>query len=758
MIFRLPSLETLLTTPERRPRSFEELSSPIELHVEEKIAGECKRPFEFFEAVDERYITEFGEQLDLKYVPSGPGALRLLPVCTTNDQDDARFAAVREAPARQRKARKFTYPHAKQNHIINGTVEHNMLELLCAFPALDFSTLNSTRSLVFASSSTSRPTAATELVSPPRQIPLIATPVTAETGRCSVEIEVEQADWNAMMTQRRRTRGETVSDGVVGGSEGGEKKEEIKTPRKGRENMSVGKTSKEPRTLDVTKKGPLYPAKVPIEFAREVFVIFKAMMMMEGPTNCEKSPRSDEDVQAVIEERTQHCINLINGPKIDNTSKDVIIFMGRPGTGKSSAVEMLSGTRGHAKGGIETDGHQIFVMDTPGFSTGGEAETLEEIKRGIESIRSYARFVGVLYFSKIGDRIEVLDERLRASVLAFCGPSSVRLITFVTTFWTPLTDVHGMELNENLKQLKQGLLTDFVDNGAKFYEHGREFPNANGAGKFFNWHTADGKQEMSNNAKRMISSRYIKVSNVPKLRFVQELEDGASALETEAARALGLYSDPIQTSKEPTPVSDPKLMAGHTGSPVPPPDPVGGTSCCSTRNQSCTSSHFQAPEATKDECIDESKDKSKAESKTESKDGNKNATNKESEKDKKTANTDGDGGNKNNGPPWWQVVLNTSVDLTAKIVTHFINNSLNGTSHGNFSGPPRSSNAGFSWGGFTGDLGSATDHDKFWGGDGTTQSRAQRAKMWGFDPPGSAGDAAWNTAFCNESKRRFSAR
>lgn len=341
-------------------------------------------------------------------------------------------------------------------------------------------------------------------------------------------------------------------------------------------------------------------------------------------------------------------------------------------------------------------------MDTPGFSSGGEAETLNEIKRGIELIQNKARFVGVLYFSKITERIQVLDEKLRAAVLGFCGPSFIPQITFVTTFWTPVCDEHGLELNEHLKQLKQGLLTEFVEKGARFYEHGREFPNANGAGEFLNWYKPDDKLKISAYTRRMVLCRYIEMPEVPKLRFVQELEDGASALETEAARALGLYSNLTQDKKKPTLVSDPQPSSGQTGSPPLRPDPIGGTSCSSSRKQSRKSSHSQEPEEVKEECKNENKDESKVKPKNESKDGSKKKTNKESKKENRHGNARDDGGEKSYEPPWWQGSLNTVFDLGAKIVVHAMNNSVGDNPHGNFASPPLSSNASFSQGAFTG--------------------------------------------------------
>lgn len=129
----------------------------------------------------------------------------------------------------------------------------------------------------------------------------------------------------------------------------------------------------------------------------------------------------------------------------------------------------------------------LFVMDTPGINTNAEEAALTEIAHGIDRVRSKARIVGVLYVSRIIDRNEDIDNKLRPFLLSFCGPRFMPQVTFVTTHWTAEVEAQKRAFNRNLEELKRRNQKDFVDKGAKFYEHGREFVNRGGLSEFLHW-------------------------------------------------------------------------------------------------------------------------------------------------------------------------------------------------------------------------------------------------------------------------------
>lgn len=209
-------------------------------------------------------------------------------------------------------------------------------------------------------------------------------------------------------------------------------------------------------------------------------------------------------------------------------------------------------------------------MDTPGINTDAEASALTEIARGIDSIRSKARIVGVLYVSRIIDRNEAIDDKLRAFLLSFCGSRFIPRITFVTTHWTAEVEAQRCGYNRNLEELKRRYQSDFVDKGAKFYEHGREFVNAGGSSEFLHWWRQ--QTEIAMHAKSMIHSWYGIDNEVESPHFVQELESGVSVLQTDAARSLGVFSDASGSTFAPeqersAPNADQQLRDTRTSTP-----------------------------------------------------------------------------------------------------------------------------------------------------------------------------------------------
>jgi hypothetical protein len=147
-------------------------------------------PYEFFEDVNERYITEDGEQLALKIVVGGRGPVELhLDPDMDVENMQSRENAKEKEKEEKRKGRKFTSPRAQKGHVADGKTT---AEMLSASPPENVLGISVTK---------------TQLGSPAHYAALPSKPVSSGSL-----VNDEQADWNAMMVQRRKTRAKIASE------------------------------------------------------------------------------------------------------------------------------------------------------------------------------------------------------------------------------------------------------------------------------------------------------------------------------------------------------------------------------------------------------------------------------------------------------------------------------------------------------------------------------------------------------------------
>ncbi|OAP62848.1 hypothetical protein AYL99_02075 [Fonsecaea erecta] len=436
-----------------------------------------------------------------------------------------------------------------------------------------------------------------------------------------------------------------------------------------------------------------------------------------------------------IQDKTQWCINMINSSSNADPA-DVLLLLGRPGVGKSSFLEHVTDASGHAGDGTEpvTKTFQIetvrgsqtplFIMDTPGINTNAEAAALTEIARGIETIRSKARIVGVLYVIRIIDRNEAIDDKLRAFLLSFCGSRFIPRITFVTTHWTAEVEAQRHGYNRNLEELKRRSQIDFVRKGAKFYEHGREFVAAGGSSEFLHWWRQ--QTDIARHAKTMIHTWYGRNQEVESPRFVQELESGVSVLQTDAARSLGVFSDtsgstfpPEQERSAPNADQRPRDTREST------PNPPSGSNASTEEGGREEGEQTQQAEPSFWEKVRE-----KVQEKV------------------------------------WNVAtsLRPTINVTSEgISVMFSTPNQEGNIRGTFQHPFPRSHAPHDRGeppgqprewpkGF--DRKSPIDNMKVRGYDSSLQSRKQKVRDWGITLPGTPGDLIWGTAFNHELNKR----
>lgn len=204
---------------------------------------------------------------------------------------------------------------------------------------------------------------------------------------------------------------------------------------------------------------------------------------------------------------------------------------------------MLSVTRKFQIEVVTIEEEQFFIMDTPGFNTGAEADALTEIARGMQLIKAKTQIVGIWHVSRITGRNEAFDDKLRVFLHLFCGTEYIPQVTFVTTHWTPQEEdeEYKAELNNNLEDFKRDCRNDFLNYGAQFYQHGRRYVNGEDTGEFLKWR--GDREEVVRHVKDMIH-RQCGSNNTTKVpSFVRELELDIPFQQTDAAKSLGVFPD-----------------------------------------------------------------------------------------------------------------------------------------------------------------------------------------------------------------------
>ncbi|KAJ5364564.1 uncharacterized protein N7496_010277 [Penicillium cataractarum] len=248
----------------------------------------------------------------------------------------------------------------------------------------------------------------------------------------------------------------------------------------------------------------------------------------------------------------------------------VLVCIGRPGVGKSSYVEDVSGLRGHPQQSLDPvtqtcelakvriEDKACFIIDTPGFDPAYTEEIFQEIVRGIQAILDISRIAGFLYFTCINQpRFDSFDHKVLQILRAMSGDDYIPCMTFITTFWT--TDRPSQQANfaTQLEDLKDKWRQAFGAHVLHFYQHGRGH-NAEGeiTESFIDWFDDSGRKQIAQHAREMIMRRYCgtNASETQEItpKIVEELRCGTPVHETAAGRFLGLQSAPSSTGPLPT--------------------------------------------------------------------------------------------------------------------------------------------------------------------------------------------------------------
>jgi hypothetical protein len=175
------------------------------LEIEEEPSGKYELPYEFTEDVDERFVTEDGEQLDLKFVVGGNGPVKLehhqdMDVEDMQSQENAK----EKEKEMKRKGKKFTSPHAQKSHVDDIKAGKTMSRRWSTLPVSRSTAVHGSAGMPSASP-------------PAEKLVGVAVPKTrfgALPARSGSLVNDEQADWNAMMVQLRKTRAKIASEAI----------------------------------------------------------------------------------------------------------------------------------------------------------------------------------------------------------------------------------------------------------------------------------------------------------------------------------------------------------------------------------------------------------------------------------------------------------------------------------------------------------------------------------------------------------------
>ncbi|KAE8134928.1 hypothetical protein BDV38DRAFT_294928 [Aspergillus pseudotamarii] len=304
---------------------------------------------------------------------------------------------------------------------------------------------------------------------------------------------------------------------------------------------------------------------------------------------------------ASVAERTRECLAELEVHFTETKiPSDVLIILGRTGSGKSSLLEDLSGLNGYSQQSVDSvtttiqlckaiiNDKPYFVMDTPGFDPNAEERAFREIIRGVQSIRPFARITGFLYLTCIPqERFDDFDRKLIQFIRALSGLQYIPRVTFITTFWTA-TPGQAASYSHRLASLRRRWEDGVNVRGLKTYQHGWDYNGAGGdRGVIIDWFI--NREQIARHAKEMVTRNYSNPSIVAS-RIEAELDANVPIHETDAGRLLGLPTPaPSQFTTSAHAAARPSQNASsHTDASNPVPPLAAHTSSNTTQEQTAT--------------------------------------------------------------------------------------------------------------------------------------------------------------------------
>ncbi|KZP22858.1 hypothetical protein FIBSPDRAFT_930822 [Athelia psychrophila] len=184
--------------------------------------------------------------------------------------------------------------------------------------------------------------------------------------------------------------------------------------------------------------------------------------------------------------------NPIPGPSVPakampkmNLIWPIIRVMGATGTGKSTFINLVSGSKLRVGADLKSctsdveatapftfEGRKVVLFDTPGFDDTTKSDTDILIMVAESLAKTYEngeRLAGVIYMHHITDvRMGGTAIRNFSMFRMLCGDDSLKNVAIVTNFWSEVVPAKGVERE---KQLQEVFFKPVLDKQAKLLRH-----------------------------------------------------------------------------------------------------------------------------------------------------------------------------------------------------------------------------------------------------------------------------------------------
>ncbi|TFK19372.1 hypothetical protein FA15DRAFT_697568 [Coprinopsis marcescibilis] len=180
-----------------------------------------------------------------------------------------------------------------------------------------------------------------------------------------------------------------------------------------------------------------------------------------------------------------------------DNEEDYILVMGSSGAGKTSFINVASGSRLPVSSGLNSctteiavsepfmlDGRRVRLVDTPGFddSSRSDADVLATIARFLAQEYTKGRKLqGILYFHRISDvRMGALSKRNFVMFQKMCGEHTYANVVLVTSRWSEVNELVGISRENELKS-KGIFFKPLIEAGAPLVRYERNIDSAHHA-------------------------------------------------------------------------------------------------------------------------------------------------------------------------------------------------------------------------------------------------------------------------------------
>ncbi|KAH6911893.1 hypothetical protein BKA70DRAFT_1422606 [Coprinopsis sp. MPI-PUGE-AT-0042] len=203
-----------------------------------------------------------------------------------------------------------------------------------------------------------------------------------------------------------------------------------------------------------------------------------------------REPKKKELPRIITDDRESR----VPFPQPANDEEGYILVMGSSGAGKTSFINVASGSRLPVSSGLKSctsnvelsepfmlNGRKLRLIDTPGFddSNRSDADVLGTIADFLaKEFINGRKLQGILYFHRISDvRMGALSKRNFTMFQKLCGEHSYPNVVLVTSRWSEVNEQVGIG-RENELRSKAIFFRPLLEAGASLLRYGRNVESA----------------------------------------------------------------------------------------------------------------------------------------------------------------------------------------------------------------------------------------------------------------------------------------